>query len=81
MSDLLGVISNLSERISVLEGRTPPEPRWAIVTSISPLRVRIETETDPLPITPINTAGNFTVGARVLTQMYGRHLYLWGKPT
>lgn len=81
MSDLLGVISNLSERISVLEGRTPLEPRWAVVVSISPLRVRMETETDPLPVDPINAAGNFAVGARVLTQMYGRHLYLWGTPT
>lgn len=83
MSDLLDVINNLNERISVLEGRTPLEPRWAVVTSISPLRVRIETEADPLPITPINAAGELVIGSRVLVQQYGRHLYVWGphRPT
>ena len=78
MSDLLGVISELSERINTIESRTPPEPRWAIITSISPLRVRIETETDPLPITPINAAGELNIGSRVLAQRYGAHIYLWG---
>lgn len=83
MSDLLDVINNLNERIDSLEGRTPPEPRWAIVASISPLRVRIETENDPLPITPINGAGELEIGSRVLTQRYGKHLYVWGphRPT
>ena len=83
MSDLLEVISSLGERIGALERRTPPEPRWAVVVSISPLRVRIETETDSLPINPINAAGELALGARVLTQRYGRHLYLCGphKPT
>ena len=76
MSDLLGVITRLNERIDALENRTPPEPRWAIVTSISPLRIKMETETDPLPITPINAAGELEVGSRVLTQRYGKHLEL-----
>ena len=78
MSDLLGVITRLNERIDALENRTPPEPRWAIVTSISPLRIKMETETDPLPITPINAVGKMDVGSRVLVQRYGNHLYLWG---
>lgn len=78
MSDLLGVITRLNERIDALENRTTTEPRWAVVTSISPLRIKMETETDPLPITPINAAGELEVGSRVLTQRYGRHMYLLG---
>lgn len=78
MSELLDVVGELSERINVMEGRTPSEPRWAVVTSVSPLRVRVETESDPLPITPINAAGELEVGSRVLTQRYGKHLYLLG---
>ena len=78
MSDLLGVITRLNERIDALENRTTTEPRWAVVTSISPLRIKMETETDPLPITPINAAGELEVGSRVLTQRYGKHMYLLG---
>ena len=78
MSDLLDIITRLNGRIDALENRTPPEPRWAIVTSISPLRIKMETETDHLPITPINAVGKMDVGSRVLVQRYGNHLYLWG---
>lgn len=78
MSDLLGVITRLNERIDALENRTPSAPIWAVVASVSPLLVTPETQSDPIPAAAKNGAGNLKVGAKVLMQRYGSQIYVWG---
>lgn len=45
----------------------------ATVTSISPLRIRIDTESSPLPFTPMNTVAGLAINDRVL-------VLLWANP-
>lgn len=44
--------------------------KWATVTSLAPLRVRLDQEPAPLSVTPINLAGLLEVGDRVWVQMH-----------
>lgn len=54
-----------------------PEPgdrwRWATVTGVDPVRVRLDGETAPLDITP-DVLGPVRVGDRVWCQQHGRRL-------
>ena len=54
--------------------------RWATVTSNPPLRIRLDGETDPLPITPdvLLDSGALNVGQRVWTQLFGRRAIILG---
>jgi microcystin-dependent protein len=52
--------------------------RWATVTAIGPLRIRLDGESEPLDITPDNTIGPVSVGTRVWTQTNGRRILVIG---
>jgi len=47
--------------------------RWATVTSANPLRIRLDQAPEPLPIDPINLAGELAEGARVWVQLHRSH--------
>ena len=51
--------------------------RWATVTQVSPLRVRLDGDTDPLPVTP-DTLTAVTVADRVWCQLTGRRVVVHG---
>ena len=51
---------------------------WATVTATSPLRIRLDGETEPLDFTPDALIRETTVGARVWCQMHGRRLIVIG---
>jgi hypothetical protein len=53
---------------------SPPPFRWATVTQVSPLRIRLDGDTTALPMTPENLAGSVGVGSRVLVQFLGRRV-------
>lgn len=55
--------------------------RWATVTQQSPLRIRLDGETDPLPVTPdtLLTTERMAVGDRVWVQLYGRRVVVVGR--
>lgn len=55
-----------------------PTFRWATVTSVNPLRIRFDGETDPLPITP-DTLVNPPVGARVFVLHWMRRVTVLGR--
>lgn len=54
---------------------------WATVTSLSPLRVRIDGEEEPLDLEPdlLEAPERLTVGSRVWCQVYGRRILLLGR--
>jgi len=52
---------------------------WATVTQASPLRVRLDGETDPLPMTPSTLVPGLTVGDRVWCQLEGGQVVVIGK--
>lgn len=52
--------------------------RWAIITSVDPLRVRYAEETTPLEATPDNLVGGLKVGDRVRIHRYGSTLTIVG---
>lgn len=53
-------------------------PRWATVTSISPLRIRFDGEDSPLSLEPITLAGNLEVDDRVWCQMHAGQVFIMG---
>lgn len=76
--DLLAVVQRLQTRVNALETKTPSVPLWATVTSTNPLRVRLDTETDPIEATPHNAAGRIHESDRVLVQRWGTQIYVLG---
>lgn len=80
MSDLLTVIQRLQTQVNELAARVPTAPIWANVTSVSPLRIRFDRDTEEVEATPHNAAGTLKIGMRVLAQLYGTQLYVWGPP-
>jgi hypothetical protein len=52
--------------------------RWATVTQLSPLRVRLDGDTVELPTTPESIAGALLVGTRVWVQLFGRRVLILG---
>lgn len=61
----------------------PPVPestfRWATVTDDAPLTIRLDGETDSLPLVPDNLAGSLAVADRVWVQLFGRRVLILGK--
>lgn len=64
-------------------GATTPEStfRWATVTDIDPLRVRLDGDTEGLPVTPSSLVNplELPIGSRVWVQLFGRRLIVVGK--
>lgn len=56
--------------------------RWATVTQASPLRVRLDGDTNELPITPESLVDPYllVVGQRVWLQLFGRRIIILGTP-
>lgn len=52
---------------------------WAAVTQESPLRVRVDGETDPLPVTPSTLVAGLIVGDRVWCQLEAGQVVVVGK--
>ena len=52
--------------------------RWATVASLNPLRITLDGETVPLPITPDCLARGLAVGTRVWVQMWSRQVLVLG---
>lgn len=77
---LLGVVQRLADQVRALAHRVPNAPTWATVTSLDPLRVRPDGSTEVLEATPDNLAGPLAVGARVMIQVHGRKIVLFGPP-
>lgn len=76
---LLGVVQRLSSAVRELDVRVPSAPVWATVTQSTPLRVRPDGADDPLEATPENLTGTLLVpGARVLVQVHGRRVLVYG---
>ena len=61
----------------------PTEPesswRWATVTQASPLRIKFDGQSAPLPVTPDTLVGGLVVGDRVWVQIYGRRPIIHGR--
>jgi hypothetical protein len=49
--------------------RSQPSHRWATVTATSPLRIRLDGDTDPLPYTPDSLVAGLAVADRVWVQL------------
>jgi hypothetical protein len=61
-----------------------PEPKsdwwsWATVTQASPLRIRLDGETDALDITPDTLTAGLAVSDRVWVQVSGRRAIVLGR--
>lgn len=52
--------------------------RWATVTSVSPLRIRLDGESEPLATSPAALAA-VQPGNRVWVQLYGRQVVILGR--
>lgn len=53
--------------------------RWATVTQVSPLRIRLDGDTTELPLTPDNLSeGSLAVGVRVWAHLFGRRVIILG---
>jgi microcystin-dependent protein len=54
--------------------------RWSTVTQLSPLRIQLDGETVPMPITPerLVDSDNLRVGTRVWVQFFGRRVIILG---
>ena len=70
MIDFTEILTRMSALAAKLAGK--PEFRWGVVTAVSPLRVRLELETDPLAGSPDVTVPSLLVGERVLVMVQNR---------
>ena len=52
--------------------------RWATVTQISPLRIRLDGDTLELPVTPDTLVSGLSIDQRVWVQFFGRRLIIIG---
>lgn len=66
----------------LVESGAPVPPRdswhWGTVTATGPLRVRLDGDTDPAPVTP-DSLVTVAVNDRVWCQISGRRLVILGK--
>ncbi|MGV3564220.1 MAG: hypothetical protein ACO1ON_13160 [Nocardioides sp.] len=72
-----------AEALELLLPSAPPPPdpwQWATVTQASPLRVRLDGEPNPLPVTPESLVQGLVVGQRVWCQIRGRRVVVHGTP-
>lgn len=76
---LLGVVQRISQDVRLLRRQIPSKPEWGTVTGVAPLRVRPDSAEFPLLDAPENLAGPLLVGDRVMVQLVGRQLIVWGK--
>lgn len=53
---------------------------WATVTSVDPLLIRFDTETEPMTISPVSLVNGLGVGARVWCQIRNRRVVIVGTP-
>lgn len=55
--------------------------KWATVAAVAPVRVRLDGDTLPLPVTPdsLIDPASLTVGDRVRCEMAGRRLIIHGR--
>jgi hypothetical protein len=81
MSDdgLLGIVQRLAHRVRRLETSGSIAPRWATVTSDSPLMVRLDGEVDPLAVTPETLVSDLRIGERVRLHLEGRLAIVTGR--
>ncbi|WP_161924152.1 hypothetical protein [Actinomyces sp. 432] len=55
-----------------------PSYRWGTVTSRSPLRVRLDGDSEPLGAAPVSLVAAPAAGARVLVLLHGRRAVVLG---
>ncbi|HEU0165867.1 MAG TPA: hypothetical protein VFQ54_12550 [Thermomicrobiales bacterium] len=53
--------------------------KWAKVTAISPLRIQLDGETDPLTFTPRSLVAGLAVDDRVLTELVDKRRVIVGR--
>lgn len=61
--------------------QTASEPGWATVTQASPLRIRLDGQTDPLDLTPSTIGYAPILGARVLVLWVRGHPVVIAAPS
>lgn len=54
--------------------------KWATVTAVAPLRIRLDGDTNALPVTPDSLVkpANLAIGVRVWVQSYRKRVYVLG---
>jgi hypothetical protein len=52
--------------------------KWATVTQVSPLRIRVDGDAAELPFTPDNLGGPYSVDDRVRAEIAGRSVVVYG---
>lgn len=60
-------------------GDTPTSFAWATVTSTGPLRIQVDGQSIPLPITPDTLVGSLVADDRVWIQKYGKRVIVLGR--
>jgi hypothetical protein len=72
---------SLRRNLDLLIPRPPGRDvtRWATVTQASPLRIKLDGDTDPLDITPDTLVAGLAVDDRVMVARFGRRLVVVGK--
>jgi hypothetical protein len=73
VSDLRPILRKLAELKTLLA--SAPTIKLATVTQASPLRIRLDGDTDPLPFTPIG-ASTWAVGDRVVCAEQQRRVFI-----
>lgn len=63
---MTGGMRNLGQLVPKEKNNTTDFHEWATVTQASPLRIRVDTDTDPLPFTPQSNVSGLVVNDRVL---------------
>lgn len=74
LSNILDLISALFDRLS-----RKPDARWAVVTSVAPLRIRYDTDINPLDGTPSTLVNGLTVGDRVMVLVVNNQVAVIGR--
>lgn len=72
---------NILDRIHTLSDRLSrkPDARWAVVTDVAPLRIRYDTDTNPLDGTPSTLITGLTVGDRVMVLVVNNQVTVIGR--
>lgn len=70
------------KNLDLLIPKENPAPKdsysWATITQSTPLRIRIDGESEPLDLTPDSLTSDVTVGKRVWCQFHGRRVIVIG---
>ncbi|PFG19880.1 hypothetical protein [Serinibacter salmoneus] len=77
---LHGELTNVNRRIDDL-ARSLPRYRFATITATAPVRVRLDGDSEPLPITPPSLVDHstLTIGDRVAVRLHSGQLLLEGR--